>query len=66
MNYADIRSTELEAHLSRLGALVSLTADELSDAEQKITDANARLGQIQAEIERLYIALNEPHIYLLD
>ena len=56
----DARSKRIETKLSQFGALVSLASDEVIEAKARVKAAEEKLANLQAEIEQLYIILNEP------
>ena len=56
----DMKATQLEKDLSRIGATVSLASDELIQAEKRVQAASHKLVQIQQEIDQLYTTLKEP------
>ena len=64
--YKYSQNGKIEGKLSQLGAMVSLAADDLTAAEQKVMDAKVRLAIIQLEIEQIYMTLKEPFIYKID
>lgn len=56
----DTVNSRIEEGLSQFGALLSLAADDIAAAKETIKLAELRLQKLQAEIEKMYITLNEP------
>lgn len=54
------KQKQIEVALSRLGAKASLARDEILRAEKGAAAAARTLGEVQQEIERLYLTLDEP------
>ena len=59
-DHIDLRIARVERELSRLGALVSLAADEVAITKMAAMAAEEKLVTLQAEIEQLYMGLAQP------
>ncbi len=58
----DIRIARIERELSRLAALVSLAADDVSRAEKEMRAAAQKLVDVQQGMEQIYMTLEEPFV----
>ena len=56
----DLNTRRIETKLSEFAALVSLASDDVAKSKECNIAAEKRLKKLQAELEQLYILLEEP------